>query len=64
AQEDKMVPFKFPIDKGMKNTYDEFMKQLPKYDDMDFKDVRSALYPMFGGTYFFEYYLMDDLKYI
>lgn len=64
AEEDKKVPFVFPIDKGMKKTYEDFMKQLPKFDGMDIEDVRSALYPMYGDTYFFEYYLMDDLKYI
>jgi hypothetical protein len=52
------------FDEGVKKTYQEFIDQLPKYDGMDIDDVRSALYPRFGDTFFFDYYLMDDLKFI
>lgn len=62
--EEKKALFTMPFDEGVKKTYQEFIDQLPKYDGMDIDDVRSALYPRFGDTFFFDYYLMDDLKFI
>ena len=64
ASEEENAPFEVPIDEGVKKTYQEMVSKLPQFDDMDFKDVRMALYPMFGGTYFYEYFLMDDMRYI
>lgn len=58
------APFEVTVDDGMKNTYQNFMNQLPRFDGMEIDDVRSALYPMYGDTYFFEYFLMDDLIYL
>lgn len=62
--EEKKALFNLSFDEGVKKTYQEFIDQLPKYDGMDIDDVRSALYPRFGDTFFFDYYLMDDLKFI
>ena len=62
--EEKKALFNMSFDEGVKKTYQEFIDQLPKYDGMDIDDVRSALYPRFGDTFFFDYYLMDDLKFI
>ena len=61
--EEKKALFNMSFDEGVKKTYQEFIDQLPKYDGMDIDDVRSALYPRFGDTFFFDYYLMDDLLY-
>ncbi len=64
TKEEKKALFNMSFDEGVKKTYQEFIDQLPKYDGMDIDDVRSALYPRFGDTFFFDYYLMDDLKFI
>ena len=34
---------------------------LKNYDDQEVEIVRAALYPMFGQTYFYEYYTMSQL---
>jgi hypothetical protein len=62
--EEKKALFTMPFDEGVKKTYQEFIDQLPKYDGMDIADVRSALYPRFGETFFFDFFLMDDLMFI
>jgi hypothetical protein len=62
--EEKRALFNVPFDEGLKKTYKDFLDQLPKYDGMELDDVRSALYPMYGDTFFFDYYLMDDLTFI
>ena len=62
--EEKRALFNVPFDEGLKKTYKDFIDQLPKYDGMELDDVRSALYPMYGDTFFFDYYLMDDLTFI
>lgn len=61
---EQAAPFEVPVDEGIKKTYDKFMEQLPQYDGIDIEQVRSALYPMYGDTYFFEYFLTDDLIYL
>ena len=58
------APVKIPFDSGIKNTYMQFVKLLEKYDGRDVKEVRAALYSLFGDTYFFQYYLMGDLVYM
>ncbi len=58
------APFEVPIDNNIKKSYQMFMEQLPRFDGMDIEEVRSALTPMYGDTYFFEYFLMDDLIYL
>ena len=58
------APFEVPIDDSIKKCYKEFMDLLPRFDGKDFDEVRSALYPIYGDTYFFEFFLMDDLIYL
>ncbi len=58
------APAEVPVDNSIKKSYQMFMDLLPQYDGMDIEVVRSALHPMFGDTYFFEYFLMDDLIYL
>lgn len=60
----KNAPFHVPVDENIKRTYQELDKQLQQFDDRDLDEVRKALYPLFGDTYFFEYFLMDDIAYL
>ena len=58
------APFEVPVDDHMKKTLKDFMDQLPHFDGVDIEDVRATLYPLYGDTYFFEFFLMDDLIYL
>ena len=62
TQED--APLDVPIDESIKRTYKEFTDLLPRYNGMDVKEVRKKLYPLYGDTYFFEYYMFDDIVYL
>ena len=58
------VPYDVPIDASIKRVYKEFTDLLPRYNGMDVKDVRKKLYSLYGDTYFFQYYMFDDLTYL
>ena len=64
ADTQENAPFEVPVDENIKKHYDSFMKELPLYDGKDIREVREALYPMYGDTYYFEYFLMDDIAYL
>jgi hypothetical protein len=53
------VPFRSDV----KATYQQFMLQLQQMDGQPIERVRAALYPMFGHTYFYEYYFLKDITY-
>ena len=52
---------KIPFDEGIKETFERFMTSAPKYNNADVKDAYPALYPFFGETYYFDYYIMKQL---
>lgn len=52
---------KFPFDKAIKQSFENFMSYAINYDDQDIEIVRQALYPTYGQTYFYEYYTMRQL---
>lgn len=58
------APVKIPYDNGVKETYKQFVELVKKYDGRDLPEVRAALYPLFGDTFFFEYYLTGDVAYL
>ena len=58
------APFQVPVDESMRRTFDEFAKMLERYNGKDIKEARKALFPLFGDTYFYEYYLMGDIEYL
>ena len=58
------APFEAPVDEGIKKNLQAFMEQLQRYDGMSLESVRKTLYPMYGDTYFFEFFLMDDLSFM
>lgn len=57
-------PFQVQVDEGMKRTFDAFAKMLEQHDGSDIEDARKALYPLYGDTYYYEFFLMEDTKYL
>ena len=52
---------KYPFDKSVKKTYNAFMKEVKKYDNQPANIGRSALYPFYWNTYYYEYYFLKNL---
>jgi hypothetical protein len=50
-----------PVDKGVKDTFTHFMQAASAYNDADVDVAREGLYPFFGQTYYYDYYLMSQL---
>ena len=50
-----------PFDKGVKDTFERFMKSAVKYNNKEVKEGRQGLYPFFGETYYYDYYMMRNL---
>jgi len=58
------APFEVPVDELTKKSLKQLMELMPRFDGKDLEEVRSALYPIYGDTYFFDYFLMDDIAYL
>lgn len=52
---------KAPFSPGVSDMYDKFAQELAKYDGMDVNIGRQFLEPLFGHTFYFDYYLMSNL---
>ena len=52
-----------PFNANVKASYQQFMQQLQQLDGQPIEQARAALYPMFGHTYFYEYYFLKDITY-
>ena len=50
-----------PFEKGIKDTFDRFMSFAQKYEGQDVEAGRQGLYPFFGETYYYDYYMMRRL---
>lgn len=50
-----------PFEKGIKDTFDRFMSFAQKYEGKDVEVGRQGLYPFFGETYYYDYYMMRRL---
>lgn len=50
-----------PFDASIKDEFMRFMSVATNYDNQDQEVVREALYPLFGETYYFDYYVMSQL---
>lgn len=64
AHQDNPAALNLPYDEGVKRKYSLFMEQLKQYNGKDVEVVRQALYPLFGDTFYYDYYLMNDLSYL
>ncbi len=63
ANQDNPEMLSLPVEASVKDTYKRFMEQIQHYDGRDMKEVQQALYPLFGDTFFYDYYLMSNLTY-
>ena len=50
-----------PFDQRVRDSFASFMQVASKYEDQDMEPVREALYPLFGTTYYYDFYLMSNL---
>ena len=50
-----------PFSQGIRDSFNRFMQAAAPYDNADVEVVREALYPLFSQTYYYEYYLMNNL---
>lgn len=57
-------PFDVKADDNMKRSFQEFAELAQRFDGRDVKEARAVMYPLFGDTYFFEFFLMGDLAYL
>jgi hypothetical protein len=61
---DGKAPFEAPVDDDVKTRFDQFATMLERYDGKDINQARAALYPLYGDTYFYEYFLTEDFIYM
>lgn len=52
-----------PYSEGIKETYQRFTKLASQYNGKDLKEVQKALFPLFGDTFYYDYYMMKELVY-
>ena len=50
-----------PFNQEVKQTYYAFMRALKECEGLPIEQVRERLYPAFGNTYYFEYFLMRGI---
>ncbi|MBR2245244.1 MAG: hypothetical protein IJ888_11025 [Prevotella sp.] len=50
-----------PFDTSVKESFRRFMSVAPNYYNEDMEVVRQGLYPLFGDTYYYDYYAMKQL---
>ncbi|MBP5713895.1 MAG: hypothetical protein J6X07_04250 [Prevotella sp.] len=50
-----------PFDKGVKDTFERFMTSASNYENKSVEKGRQGLYPFFGETYYYDYYMMRNL---
>ena len=51
----------WPFDPSVKETFRRFVEVTPQFNKMEAGAIRRALYPQFGKTYYYDYYLMSNL---
>ncbi len=50
-----------PFDESVKSSYESFMTAASNYDNQTVEVCREGLYPLFGDTYYYDYYMMKNL---
>ena len=51
-----------PFDESVKNTYDQFMAAAGRYKGMKEEQLKEILFPQFGHTFYYEYFLIRNQK--
>ncbi len=62
AHINRLEALNLPYSPGIKETFAQFMEQLSRYEGRNAEEVRPLLWPMFGNTFYFDYYLMKNLN--
>ena len=57
------IIYRMPFNKSIKESYNAFMQQLKQFEGRPVNQIRNALYPNFGNTYYFEYFFLKDITY-
>ena len=60
--EDQVDISGMPFDESVKNSYDQFMTAAQRMAGMDEEQMKKALFPQFGHTYYYEYFLIRNQK--
>ncbi|MBO4315674.1 MAG: hypothetical protein J5867_06920 [Prevotella sp.] len=50
-----------PFSQGVKDGFNRFMQGSANYEGMDIEEARELMYPLYGNTFYFDYYLMSNL---
>ena len=50
-----------PFDAGIKDGFERFMSTAVNYNNKEVEVVRQGLSPLFGDTYYYDYYTMKNL---
>ena len=53
---------RMPFDESVVNTYQQFMKMAERCRGMSNEQMKEALFPQFGHTFYYEYFLIRDQK--
>ena len=51
-----------PFDQRVMDSYASFIQVASKYEEQEVSKVREILYPLFGTTFYYDYYLMSNLQ--
>lgn len=57
------IPKSIPINQNVMNECVNFLNQLSLYKEQPIEVAKAKLYPMFGNTYYYEYFLISNLTY-
>lgn len=52
---------RMPFDAGIKDGFERFATSTSNYDGQNVEVAREALYPFYGQTYYYDYYMMSKL---
>ncbi len=60
--ENKVDISHMPFDPSVVKSYQNFMKMAEQYQNASEERIKAALYPSFGNTFYYNYFLMRNLK--
>ena len=52
---------RFPFSQSVKDDYNRFVEAASNCDGLDLEDAQERLYPLYGNTFYYDYYLMSNL---
>ena len=52
---------RMPFDASIKDSFERFMSSASNYDNQEVEVCRQGLYPFYGETYYYDYFMMKNL---